>query len=326
MRSWFEEQLPNATGRSRFVVAVFLDVRGFSRFAGLAESVEAAFFLKKMYQRILERYFSEPDFVKPTGDGLMLLYSYEEDTLGDTVKMAVSQSCRLVDSFATLLADEPMLNFEVPHLLGIGIARGAATELVVDDSSLDYSGRPLNLAARLMDLARPQGVVFDKAIGVDLVDPANLTRFTEAQVYLRGIAELEPHAVFSLTGSTVLPDSAFQPIGRYVWFNEKPDKLTLAQVRTRGKRWHHALSHMPVLAQGIQALVTTPARTASGRKSQGAAQSRWPFPLEYLDDGGNNMAILNYELVTTVLEGYGVKANSPVSVAIRYKIPEKATG
>jgi len=36
--------LPAATGESQFVVVLFLDVRGFSSFAGSAESVEAALF------------------------------------------------------------------------------------------------------------------------------------------------------------------------------------------------------------------------------------------------------------------------------------------
>jgi len=63
------------------VVVLFLDVRGFSSFAGSAESVEAALFLKKMYLRVLTDYFVDPDFFKPTGDGLMLVYVHDEATL-----------------------------------------------------------------------------------------------------------------------------------------------------------------------------------------------------------------------------------------------------
>jgi len=53
-----------------------------------------------------------------------------------------------------------MLNFETPRR-SVLYRAGPATKLVSQDRTLDYSGRPLNLAARLMDFARPSGVVLD---------------------------------------------------------------------------------------------------------------------------------------------------------------------
>ena len=50
--------LPSAKGESRLVVVVFLDVRGFSSFAKIAESSEAALFLRSMYVKILVQLFS----------------------------------------------------------------------------------------------------------------------------------------------------------------------------------------------------------------------------------------------------------------------------
>ena len=49
--------LPRAKGESRLVVVVFLDVRGFSSFAKMAESSEAALLLRSIYIRILDDYF-----------------------------------------------------------------------------------------------------------------------------------------------------------------------------------------------------------------------------------------------------------------------------
>ena len=50
-----------------------------------------------------------------------------------------------------------MITFELPPDIGIGVARGSATRISTQDGILDYSGRPLNLAARLVNFARPRG-------------------------------------------------------------------------------------------------------------------------------------------------------------------------
>ena len=51
----------------------------------------------------------------------------------------------------------------------IGISRGTVCRLVSKGKTLDYSGRVVNLASRLMDDARPSGVVFDASVGIDLL-------------------------------------------------------------------------------------------------------------------------------------------------------------
>src|SRR4051794_25751906 len=102
MHRLLKDLLPAARGESQLVVAVFLDVRGFSSFAGIAESAEAALFLKSVYLRILNEYFPDASFFKPTGDGLMLLSDYEESDLGDTVNQVVATSLSLVEDFPNL--------------------------------------------------------------------------------------------------------------------------------------------------------------------------------------------------------------------------------
>lgn len=155
--------MQDAEGFSDLVVVVFLDVRGFSTFAGMAESGEAALFLRRVYLNIVDEYFPDSAFFKPTGDGLVIVRHFDRSNLGDEVTSAISTSLRLVEAFPHLTERDPMVNFEVPTSLGVGIARGAATRLASGDLTLDYSGRPLNLAARLMDLARPRGVVLTVA-------------------------------------------------------------------------------------------------------------------------------------------------------------------
>ena len=80
--------------------------------------------------------------------------------------MSLIQSARswigafLVEAFGQITANDFMINFPVPQRLGVGVARGTATRLASGGQVLDYTGRCLNLAARLMDKARPYGVVF----------------------------------------------------------------------------------------------------------------------------------------------------------------------
>jgi class 3 adenylate cyclase len=170
MHRQLKDLLHRAKGESHLVIVVFLDVRGFS--AWMSESSEAALFLRSAYTRILDEYFPTAAFFKPTGDGLMIILDYDDDNLQDVVQGAVQASIRLVDEFPDITSGDPMVNFETPGELGIGIARGAATSLISEGKYLDYSGRPLNLAARLMDLARPSGVVFSANFGYELLDEA----------------------------------------------------------------------------------------------------------------------------------------------------------
>jgi len=204
--------LRDAEGSSHFVVAIFVDIRGFSSFAKMAESVEATVFLKCVNTKIIDEYFSEASFFKLNGDGMLLIIEYRPGQVGDAVNYAVDSSLRLVHDFPALTDDEPMVNFDTPNLLGVGVARGAATRLDSGDLILDYIGRPLNLAARLIDLARPSGVAFDQSLGPDLLKPDLLSQFTTDQAYLKGIAEAEPLKVWIASERTVVSPPTKQPI------------------------------------------------------------------------------------------------------------------
>ena len=107
-------------GESVFVVAVFLDVRGFSRFAGITESVQAAFFLKRFYLGVLTEYLPDHTFAKPSDDGLMVTFEYSEDDVAART-CAVMEGCvRLMDDYPAWIVDDPMITFEIPPNIGIG--------------------------------------------------------------------------------------------------------------------------------------------------------------------------------------------------------------
>ena len=202
---------PRRRGSQSSSIVVNADIRGFSKFSSEVESVEAAVFIKKVYSRIFDEYFKEPAFFKPTGDGLLLVFRVDEGSLEARSNELVADALRLVEDFPDLVANQPIINFSVPRSIGIGLARGAACALVSDQSTLDYSGQVLNLASRLMDFARPAGVVVHESFGIDLLAPEHRDRFAEDSVYVRSIAEATPTTVYFSHEFTVIEAAAKRP-------------------------------------------------------------------------------------------------------------------
>jgi class 3 adenylate cyclase len=159
----------NAQGRSEFVIVVVADIRGFSRFSTRNESPNIAMFIKRFYLRLMDDYFPTASFAKPTGDGLLMTFLYNENSLIAVSKVVVEACLRCLVDFPTICKDDPMINFDVPNAMGFGMARGTACCLYSGAETLDYSGHLLNLASRLNDLARPSGIVIDGAFLEEMI-------------------------------------------------------------------------------------------------------------------------------------------------------------
>jgi len=78
--------LDDAAGISEFIIAVNLDIRGFSTFSQRVESPDAAMFIKRVYIKLIDEYFADLSFFKPTGDGLLLIIPYNERNLQEVVR------------------------------------------------------------------------------------------------------------------------------------------------------------------------------------------------------------------------------------------------
>jgi len=176
------------------------------------EAIEAALFLRLAQTRLLQDHFAGASFAKSTGDGLLLVYDHGRDDLADTMGIATEASLRAVAEFPTLV-DHPMVPEDHPRDLGIGIAHGPASALRTGDSTLDYFGRPLNLAARLMELARPRGVVIDDA---SVLVGVLKEQFSEDHVYIRGFAEASSRPIF-VSDDIEVPSFAKIPIVEPIW-------------------------------------------------------------------------------------------------------------
>ena len=217
MASTFLEALPTAQGRSEFVITVVADVRGFSEFSTRNESPNIAMYIKRLYHQMISKYFAAATFVKPTGDGLLMTFPYSEANLLDVAKHVVESCLRCLSDFPSICQGDPMINFDVPKAIGFGVARGTACCLYSGDLILDYSGHLLNLASRLMDLARPSGIVIDGNFLKAVIPDAYRDSFKEQKVFLRSIAEDTPITVLYLADYVRIPDSALNPMRGENW-------------------------------------------------------------------------------------------------------------
>lgn len=245
MHKEFRELLEHAKGVSELIVAVFIDVRGFSSFSKNTDSLAVGLFVKHMYKRIIETYFSNPTFFKPTGDGLLVVLEYDESNVKDVVASTITTCCKIVGDFSTFFKDEPVVNFIVPDRIGIGVARGPATRLSSEDKTLDYSGHVLNLAARIMDLARPTGVVLDSGViaGIEDLPDSFQKNFVKESGYLRGVAEDEQVTVYYDKSLTKLPESYKIPFG--VLWKSLQRNMTVKEIRGTSKRFGYHSVKLP---------------------------------------------------------------------------------
>lgn len=328
MNSEFSKLLHGAEGQSRRVVVVFLDVRGFSSFAGIAESTDTAEFLRSVYLKILDEHFDDAAFSKPTGDGLLILLSYSRENLEQVVRSAVDRSLHIVETFASFCEGDPMINFDVPTKLGIGLARGSATALTASDQVLDYSGRPLNLASRLMDLARPSGIVFDDRFGLELLETDVQTRFARDFAYVKGLAESTPMTVYCLEGYTEIPEYNKVPLDGFERFAERVEHVTFKDFEDRGRfrNFRHFMSREPARRDNIELHISYPKTQPNGTKHPSMTTVD-TLPGEFGTTADQIFALVEYPQLVAEMREEGVKSSWGVSATLEYSIvPESSAG
>jgi len=213
----FRDLLAEAQGRSEFVIVVVADVRGFSAFSKRHESTDIAMFIKRFYMRLMDDYFANASFYNTKGDGLLMTFPYSEKTLEKVANDIISSCLQCLIEFPGICAGDPMINFKTPENIGFGIARGTACCLYSGDEIIDYSGHLLNLCSRLMDLARPSGIVIDGHFLREIIAEDLRDSFIEKDIYIRGIAEEKPYKVFYLENYVSIPEESLTPLRGGHW-------------------------------------------------------------------------------------------------------------
>ena len=226
MHRIFKEALEDATGKSQRIIVVFVDVRDFSSFSQRCDSADVAAFIRKVYMKIIDSYFDFASFYKSTGDGLLLTIPWEDKSLQQISQQVIESCIKCQSEFGTLFDGDPSINFKVPHEIGIGVARGSACCLISGETVIDYSGRLVNLASRLTDIARPSGIVIDGAFVVELLTEEQQKIFQEDNnVYLKGVAEDKPIKIYYTPVFTIISKYNKQPIVSKRWREQTYAKL-----------------------------------------------------------------------------------------------------
>ena len=245
MHERFRELLEDTTGSLEHVIAVFLDIRGFSQFSVKVDSNDVATFLRKVYMKLIDEYFADASYHKPTGDGLLVIVPYTEKNLKEVATNTIEDCFRVLEEFASFCADDPMIIFDVPQKIGIGLSRGSVCRLSSGDMTLDYCGRVLNLASRLVNLARPGGIVFDAKFRMRLLPERLKKKFAKSGVYIPGMAERKKMSVCYTKEHTSIPPSAKQPIKKVKW-KKIEERYTLKQIKDFSPEYEKTLPSQPM--------------------------------------------------------------------------------
>lgn len=319
MHRLFRKALDDATGISEFVIVQNVDIRGFSDWSLEVDSAQTALYIKKVYAKLIDRFFSHASFIKPTGDGLLVVEAFEENDLAEVASRTVKDAIEIVENFASLCSDEDMINFSVPSKVGIGLSRGTASRLSSKTRTLDYSGRVLNLASRLMDLARPRGVVIDGGYGLNLLPEELATLFHQDSAYLKGIAPMQPLPVYCWPDDIEIPPWHKRPLGEERW-EHKELTYTLREIQTMSFRRHRVdLDPAPLQETAIEGEVAFPALTPAGNKSTGITYL--PIEMSRNATGGAHFAVFDLDDLADRLAANGVKPSWRVTIKVSYQVP-----
>lgn len=317
MTSEFRKKLDTAVGTTEHIIALILDIRGFTPFCKEEESLNVANFIKRVYIRIIDDYFPKASFYKPTGDGLLIVIPYTHESLRDSLVKTIEKSLSLLQDFGKLCEGDEMIYFATPDKVGIGISRGAACCISSGGTVVDYSGRVINLASRLNDLARPCGIVFDSGLGMTLFPKEIQELFLGDSVYIRGIAEDKPIAIYYTKQYTIIPPSRKEP-------PKEPKWLSLNRTKTYG-------SLKSDLASGISDYSITLEKKPYDAKQiyvevgfLDKGSRIWADldveskGVRYLERGTKNYLKLSYEMLINELESLKAKEDSVIIIDVSY--------
>jgi class 3 adenylate cyclase len=314
------DQLENANGQPEHVVAVNLDIRGFSSFCERNESPNVVIFIREVYKRLVDRYFPKAPFIKPTGDGLLIITPYTREMLKKIASQTLHACLQVHEAFPSLCADDPMINFRVPGKIGIGLSRGLVSRIMANGTTLDYSGRVLNLASRLMNTARPSGIVFDCDYLTGLTPPPDLEKtFSKDEVWLWGIAESDPIEVYySKAFGTDIPAIYKRRLDMGNWTTEKGVMLfrNLEILTQRNLRPVFKLDYEPRDPEEIIVEVLYPRDIKS--KIGGRAYYLPRELFSYTFEGGEARLHLNAELLLPILRDLGFLSKHKCEFEFRY--------
>ena len=316
------ELIKDAEGRSEYVMAIALDIRGFTAFCQTIDSVDVATYIKKLYVKILDEYFPNSTYSKPMGDGLFITIRYDEENLEALTNELVDNCIKLVDTFKTLLVDDSMITYDVPEKVGIGITRGSACCIATGDKIIDYSGKTLNHAARLVEKARPFGIVCDFIEFNNIIKPEIRELFEEDAVCLRGISEDEPIKILYLKDKVKINEKDRLPINEPMWHVFRK-QFNYRTIKAWVRNTIFPLDKKPVSTDNLVMIFDVP-RYINGEIVEGMIlRINYDCNIEeltYNEKGGRPQLELQTKNLKDLLEELDLHGDDDIKLEIRYTI------
>ncbi len=307
--------LAEAQGRSEFVIAVVADVRGFSTFSKRHESNDIGMFIKRFYMRLMDDYFKEAGFFKTKGDGLLMTFPYSELNLREMANYVISNCLQCLVEFPEICAGDPMINFKTPENIGFGIARGTACCLYAGNEIIDYSGHLLNLASRLMDIARPSGIVIDSNFMHEIIPEDLRHSFKKADVFIRSISEEKPSGIFYLEDYVRIPEAFLTPMTEENWHTLY--KTLKVQELSRFGNFSIHLPVEPKTGTEIKVVMIYP-KMVKRRAVKGYRTHRVFKDFVYHNEAHDPKITLDLKDACIYLEKIGLRKATPVQFKIQY--------
>jgi class 3 adenylate cyclase len=165
-------------------LVLLYDIRGFTAATKRMDAARIGAFATAAHGAILAQFRSPPPtFVKNLGDGHLLLWETGLDPDPALLSAVVAGAAGARAAFTAFVAGQEAAGEGLPKHVGIGIAFGVVSK------SDDYYGVALNLAARLQNLARPEGLALDGTVfeAVARKDAKVAAEFERSKVRLKGL-------------------------------------------------------------------------------------------------------------------------------------------
>ena len=165
-------------------IVLIYDIRGFTAASKRLKTADLGAFATGAHRAILDLFAAcPPTFVKNLGDGHLLIWETGERPDPALLDAIVLGAGRARAAFAAFVKGHEAAGETLPRHVGLGVAFGEVSR------SDDYYGVAINLAARLQNLARPEGMALDRTVfeEVSKRDEAVKTEFKRARVRLKGL-------------------------------------------------------------------------------------------------------------------------------------------
>ena len=165
-------------------LVLIYDIRGFTAASRRIGTADLGAFATAAHRVILDLFSTRPpSFVKNLGDGHLLVWEAPGGLTPELLEPVMEAARKAQTAFAAFVAGQGALGMQLPRQVGIGLAFGETFK------SDDYYGVAMNLAARLQNEARPEGLAMSETVfdAAARRDERLRAEFQRARVHLKGL-------------------------------------------------------------------------------------------------------------------------------------------